>query len=88
LKKPYRPIFSPFLHLGCKTLTSTALAAKMALLAAGWKWIIIREEQIVSGLEYLPLDTAAMRHAAELWAPSRQYGIPTAHEHALDGDSI
>lgn len=37
---------------------------------------------------YVPITTAAMRRAAELWAASRQRGTPTAHPHALDGDVI
>ena len=37
---------------------------------------------------YLPLTTAAMRKAAELWAQARQHGRPTADPHALDGDVI
>lgn len=39
-------------------------------------------------LDYLPLDTETMRHAAELWAESRGIGKPTAAEHAIDGDVI
>lgn len=37
---------------------------------------------------YLPLTTAAMRLAAELWARARQRGQPTADPHALDVDVI
>lgn len=37
---------------------------------------------------YLPLNTAAMRLAAELWARARAAGKPTADPHALDGDVI
>lgn len=37
---------------------------------------------------YLPLTTAAMRLAADLWAQSRRRGMPTADPHALDGDVI
>jgi predicted nucleic acid-binding protein len=39
-------------------------------------------------LDYLPITTAAMHLAAELWARARNAGRPTAHQHALDGDVI
>jgi predicted nucleic acid-binding protein len=45
-------------------------------------------DSLVSQLEYLPLTTAAMRRAAELWAQARNTGQPTAPDHALDGDVI
>lgn len=37
---------------------------------------------------YVPLTTAAMLKAAELWALARMQGQPTADRHALDGDVI
>lgn len=37
---------------------------------------------------YLPLTTAAIDLAAELWAQARQRGTPTAHPQALDIDVI
>ena len=38
--------------------------------------------------QYLPLNTAAMRKAAELWAHARQSGQPTASDKTIDGDMI
>jgi predicted nucleic acid-binding protein len=39
-------------------------------------------------LEYLPITTAAMKLAADLWARARSTGQPTAPDPALDGDVI
>jgi len=39
-------------------------------------------------LEYLPLSTVAMRHAALLWSQARQHGQPTAGDKTIDGDII
>jgi hypothetical protein len=39
-------------------------------------------------LIYLPINTAAMRRAARLWADARRGGYSTAAEKALDGDVI
>ena len=39
-------------------------------------------------LEYLPINTVAMRRAAELWAQARLGGYQTASNTALDGDVI
>jgi predicted nucleic acid-binding protein len=49
---------------------------------------IERLDDLEKLLEYLPLDTETMRHAAELWAIARQQGLPTAGDLALDGDVI
>jgi hypothetical protein len=39
-------------------------------------------------LVYLPINTAAMRRAARMWADARRGGYSTAAEKALDGDVI
>jgi predicted nucleic acid-binding protein len=39
-------------------------------------------------IEYLPLTTAMMRQAADLWAQARNTGQQTAPNHALDADVI
>lgn len=49
---------------------------------------LINLEQLASKLIYLPITTADMRKAAELWAWARQNGVPTAGDSALDGDVI
>ena len=45
-------------------------------------------DSLANQVEYLPLTTAAMRRAAELWALARNAGQPTAPDSALDGDVI
>ncbi len=37
---------------------------------------------------YIPITTAAMRMAAELWAEARRKGMPIAHETEIDADVI
>lgn len=45
-------------------------------------------DTLLQQTEYLPLTTAAMRKAAELWAIARSQGRPTAPDPALDADVI
>ena len=45
-------------------------------------------DQMGTQLEYLPLTTAAMRLAADLWAKARNVGLPTASNTVLDADVI
>ena len=58
------------------------------LLRAGKINGLRRLELIVSTLEYLPITTAAMRLAADIWSQTRKAGQPTASNEALDGDVI
>ena len=39
-------------------------------------------------IEYIPIDTAAMQQAADLWAQARSRGIQRAGNEDLDGDVI
>lgn len=49
---------------------------------------IRRLDSLTIALDYLPLTTAAIRLAAQLWATARREGRPTAPDPALDGDVI
>ena len=49
---------------------------------------IDRLDQLGLLLEFVPIHSAIMRRAAELWAQSRSQGTPTADTAALDGDVI
>jgi predicted nucleic acid-binding protein len=47
-----------------------------------------RLDTLRADVEYLPISTPAMAHAAELWADARNSGKVTAPPEALDGDCI
>lgn len=50
---------------------------------------IARLDHLREGLGfYIPISTAAMRTAAELWADARRAGIPTAGQREIDADVI
>ena len=49
---------------------------------------VARLDMLKRTLEYLPLTTDTMLHAAAFWAQARQTGMPTALDPALDGDVI
>ena len=49
---------------------------------------IARLDSLEQCLEYLPITTLAMRHAARFWAQARQQGQPTAGDKTIDGDTI
>lgn len=58
------------------------------LLRAGKTRGLERLDLLKNTLEYLPLTTAVMLKAAELWAEARNKGTPTADPKALDCDVI
>lgn len=49
---------------------------------------LARLNDLGQALGYIALSTAMMRRAAEFWADARNAGLPTAGDHALDGDVI
>ena len=49
---------------------------------------IARLDAFIGQVEFLPIETAAMRRAAAFWAEARQQGRPTAPDPALDADVI
>jgi len=49
---------------------------------------IVRLDKLKGAVQYLPLTTAIMLQAADLWAQSRNAGVATSDRHALDGDVI
>ena len=62
---------------------------RRSILLAGFSKGIDRLDDLYQHpARYLPINTAAMRTAARLWAEARRRGRPTAHELALDGDVI
>lgn len=63
---------------------------RRGLLAAGATAGLRRLDELRTEglLTYLPISTAAMLRAAELWAVMRRRGQPTADRGALDGDAI
>jgi predicted nucleic acid-binding protein len=58
------------------------------LLRAGKSASVRRLDALARATEYLPITTAAMRRAAELWAQARQRGQPTAADNTIDIDMI
>ncbi len=49
---------------------------------------VTRLDELAKLIEYLPINTAAMRQAALFWAQARQQGQPTAGDKTIDADII
>jgi predicted nucleic acid-binding protein len=49
---------------------------------------ISRLDDLANLIEYLPITTAAMRQAAQLWSQAHQQGQPTAGNKTIDGDMV
>ena len=61
---------------------------RRSFLLEGLTRSLARLDELGEALAFQPLNTAAMRHAAELWAEARRRGQPTADPKELDGDVI
>ena len=61
---------------------------RRGLLAAHMARSVRRLDQLKDALTYLPLTTAMMLEAAQLWAEARQRGQSVADPKELDGDVI
>ena len=66
----------------------TDYEVRRELIRAGKTGGLARLDRLASTAIYLPITTAAMRLASDLWAQARQGGWATADPHALDGDVI
>ena len=49
---------------------------------------VSRLDALADVMEYLPISTAAMRKASELWASARQIGQPTAATQRIFADLV
>ena len=49
---------------------------------------LARLDELIDSLEYLAINTEAMRQAAVFWAEARQKGQPTASDKTIDADMI
>ena len=68
----------------------TDFEIRRELLRAGKTSALLRLDSFIVARadRYLPINTTAMRRAAELWADARNKGVPTADARALDADVI
>ena len=67
---------------------ATILVPEIADYEVRRELIRARRDAFIEQVEFLPIDTAAMRRAASFWAEARRQGRPTAPDPALDGDVI
>ncbi|HWG47543.1 MAG TPA: nucleic acid-binding protein [Gemmataceae bacterium] len=93
--KPVVLLDSGPLGLLCHSRRSSVTVACeqwLAALLASARRVLVPEivdyEALAQTTEYLPITTATMRRAAELWAQARQQGQPTAGDNTIDGDMI
>jgi len=75
---------------GCRVVVPEIIDYELRreLLRAGKLASVRRLDALERATEYLPITTAAMRRAAEVWAQTRQQGQPTAGDDTIDADMI
>lgn len=81
---------SQFLNAGTQVILPeiTDYEVRRSFLLEGLAESVARLDLLKTTLTYWPIDTSAMRRAAELWARTRRTHQPTAHPQALDADVI
>ena len=82
--------FKQIVSSGCEIIVPevTDYEVRRSFLLKGLRRSIERLDELKQELTYLPLTTAHMLKAAELWADSRRKGQPTSDPKALDCDVI
>ena len=75
---------------GCRVIVPEIAdyEVRRELIRAGKTRGLARLDLLKNTLDYLPLTTALMLKAAEIWAQARNQGTPTADAKALDCDVI
>jgi len=66
----------------------TDYEVRRELLRSGKTASLVELDNLKNDFIYLSLTTTAMLRAAELWAQTRQAGLPTAHNENIDVDVI
>lgn len=66
----------------------TDYEVRRELLRARKMTSVVELDNLKGQFAYLPLSTPAVLHAAQLWAQTRQAGMPTANDENIDVDVI
>ncbi len=76
--------------LGCTIIIPEIIdyEVRRELLRANKMKGLERLDEFIGRFIYLPINTNAMRLAAQVWALARQQGKPAAPDHALDADML
>lgn len=61
---------------------------RRGLLSKNKKKALKKLDELCEMVTFIPIDTTAMKKAAQFWAEARKMGKPTADEKSLDADAI